>query len=104
MIESAIHTKTAIGVIDANVKHTQMSRKWILACKNKSFELSNILYHKNWLENTRVGAEAIALLELLEVVKRKGINISSRRLTIGLANSKVHQRIRGNIVKSTAHT
>ena len=90
VIESAIHSETAIGVIDANAKHAQMSGKWILVCKNKSFELSNILYHKNWSENTRIRVEAITLLELLEVVKRKGRNISSGRLTIGLANSKVH--------------
>ena len=81
-----------------------MSGKWILACKNKSFELSNTFYHKNWSENTHVGAEAIALLELLEVVQRKGRNISSGRLVIGLANSKVHRRIKDNILKSTTHT
>ena len=63
--------------MDVNVKHAQMSGKWILACENKLFELSNTLYHKNWLENTRVGVEVITFLELLEVIQRKGRNISS---------------------------
>ena len=80
-----------------------MGGHWILTNRSQSFELENTLYHKNWQDNTCVGAEAIVLLELMEVIKRKGQNICSRLITIGVDNRKVYHKVIEDILKPSIH-
>ena len=43
--------------------------------------------------NTIVGAEAITLLELMEVLKKRGKHIEHGKVMIGFNNKIAHQRI-----------
>ena len=49
-----------------------MSGFWIITNINKSHETNHKVYSKQWLHNMEKGAKVIVLLELLEVINRKG--------------------------------
>ena len=76
-----------------------MAGYWIIRNKSNELLLQNHMYHKEWENNTIVGAEAITLLELIEVIERKGRGISYGKITIGVDNRKVYQRIVEEIAK-----
>ena len=67
-------------------------------------KLEKEVYHKKWTNNIVVGAEVITLLELLEVIKRKGWHISQGLLVIGVDNRKVYRRITQDIKKARVFT
>ena len=58
------------------------------------------LYHKKWNQNTVVGAKVIILLKLLEILERKGQNISHSLVVIGVNNRKIYRRITQEIKKA----
>ena len=78
-----------------------MGGYWIIINKEQTIEVKNTLFHKNWDDNTYKGAEAIILLELIEVIEKKGRHILSGKMTIGLDNRKVYQAIVKGIVKAS---
>ena len=49
------------------------------------------MYHKNWESNTAIGAETIMLLELMEVLLRKGKHIRHGKIRIGFYNRKAYK-------------
>ena len=64
-------------------------------------QMKKLLYHKNWNLNTIVGAEAITLLELMEVLKRRARHIENGKITIGFDNRIAHQQMINEVVKPT---
>ena len=48
-----------------------MGSAWIVSDKDRSFEISNELYHKRWDYNEPGAAEVIVLLELITVMEKE---------------------------------
>jgi len=46
------------------------------------------MYHKKWSQNTICSTKVIVLLDLLEVIERKGRNMTYGLITIGFDNKK----------------
>jgi len=86
------------------MKDGEMGGSWILTNNNKDKIIQNILYHKNWKKNTAKGAEAITLLELISVLKHRGRDIESGKLSIAVDNRKVYRGITEQIKKASTHT
>ena len=68
-ITKAIERGIVVATSDASFFFIQMARYQYITDYQKEETLSNKLYHKKQVENTIVGAEAIILLELIEVLK-----------------------------------
>jgi len=102
-ITAAIQSNTVYAVSDASMKYQQIGEHWIITNKEKTTELKNTLYHKCWNDNTCKGVEAIVLLELIEVIERKGWHISSRKITVGVDNRKVYQTIMEDVSKANEY-
>jgi len=102
-IVEAIENELVYAASDASVKNGQMAGCWMIRNESNELLLQNHLYHKEWENNTIVGAEAITLLELIEVIERKGRGISHGKITIGVDNRKVYQRIVEEIAKPNVY-
>ena len=102
-IVEAIENELAYTASDASVKNGQMAGCWTIRNESNELLLQNHLYHKEWENNTIVGAEAITLLELIEVIERKGRGISHGKIIIGVDNRKVYQRIVEEIAKPNVY-
>ena len=63
---------------------------WVITKKTRNMTFNNTLCHKQWRGNAVKGTEAIKLLELLHVFKIKGKNIETRKVVVGVNNSKSH--------------
>ena len=63
-----------------------------------------MLHHKECAEITCTGAGAIVLLELIELIERKGREITRGLMTIGIDSIKVDQRLVDNMLKPNQHT
>ena len=72
IITQSIENGIAIAASDALMKEDQMASFWCLTAMNLQTEISRELYFKEWNNNTIRGAEVIVLLELLQVLERKG--------------------------------
>jgi len=59
---------------------------------------------KRWNSSTIVGAEAITLLELIEVISLKSKHINNGSIQIGIDNRKVYQVISNAIEKPTQYS
>ena len=75
---------------DALVKYRQMARFWCIRNQTQELLLKYHLYHKEWENNTVIGAEAMMLLELIETINKKGRGIASGRIVIGVDNRFVY--------------
>jgi hypothetical protein len=87
-ITNSIEQGEAIAALDATRKDITMAGHWIIADRRKELHLQNTLYHKKWGNNTIVGAETITLLELFEVLWRKGKHINRGKIEIGFDKKK----------------
>ena len=88
-IVEAIQRGEAYAASDASVKNGRMARVWIIKNLEEEELLKHNIYHKDWSENTVVGAEAITLLALIETVCKKGRGIETGKITIGVDNRGV---------------
>ena len=59
-----------------------MGRFWIITNRSKLTELTNRLYSKEWVHNIEKGAKLTVMLELLEVLYRKGMHIMQGRIEV----------------------
>ena len=71
-ITISIMQRIAYAASDVSVKDSSMGGCWILVDKHKRFKKEQILYHKQWNDNSSGVAEVLVLLELLEVIEYKG--------------------------------
>ena len=53
-----------------------MARYWFIIDIDQEIKLEKEVYYKKWNNNIVVKAEAITLLELLEIIERKDRHIS----------------------------
>ena len=70
-----------------------MAGFWCLTDTNLQTEISRELYHKEWNNNTIGEAEVIVLLELLQVLERKGHHINQGIVKIRFDNRVNHRKI-----------
>jgi len=91
-------------VTDASVKNFNMGRFWIITDREKSIEITNKIYCKQWIFNTEKEAELIVLLELLEVLARKGKYIMSRSIEVWIDNKYVNQKVYGMLLKPSLYS
>ena len=61
------------------------------------------IYHKNWIGNTIIEVETIILLELIEVIERKGRHITRGKLLIGFDNHIAYRDIVKKVLKPNSH-
>ena len=80
-----------------------MAGHWIIADRRKELHLQNTLYHKKGGNNTIIGAETITLLELFEVLWRKGKHINRGKIEIGFDNKKAYKEIKTTLRKYTKY-
>jgi len=80
-----------------------MAGHWIIADRRKELHLQNTLCHKKWGNNTIIGAETITLLELFEVLWRKGKHINRGKIEIGFDNKKAYKEIKTTLRKYTKY-
>ena len=81
-----------------------MARCWFIKDQEGSMLLENLVYHKDWRENTSVGAQYITLLELIEVLYKKGKHIECGTVVIAIGNSKAYNNIIRKIQKPSRLT
>ena len=62
------------------------------------------LYHKEWNDNINMVAETITLLDLIELLRIKGREITSGKIKIGFDNRSSHRRIIQEIMKPSICT
>ena len=92
-----------MAATDASVKEDRMGGSWIIGNKENKCLLSNRLHHKDWRENTSGAAEVIVLLELITILERKGRNVNSGKIVIGVDYKRAHKKILSDIRKSNEH-
>ena len=78
-----------------------MTGYWCIRDAKKQLLSKNSMHHKQWQNNTSAGAEAVVLLELMEILERKGRHISQGKTQIGFDNRIVHKKIVENIAKAS---
>ena len=78
-----------IAASDVSIKG-EMGGAWIIKNNEGDELLSNEIYYKEWSNNSNAFAEAITLLELIQVIERKSRHISSRKIVIVLDCRKVY--------------
>ena len=96
----SIQCGEAVAATDASVKNETMGGRWIISNKQRTFEFSGELYHKEWKENMAGIAEVITLLELITVLERRGRHINEGCIEIGFDNKKQYQRLMNRMKKS----
>ena len=70
-----VHHSRALAASDTSVKDGEIGRVQMIIKNNGEEVLSNKLYHKKWAENLSKSAEALLLLELLQVIVKKSYHI-----------------------------
>ena len=70
----------------------------------QSVSLQYGIHHKNLIGNTIIGAETITLLELIEVIERKGRHITRGKLLIGFDNRIAYRDIVKKVLKPNSYT
>ena len=98
-ITISIENEMAVAATDASTKDGRMGGSWIIGDKDNRRLLGNKLYHKDWRENTSGAAEVIVLLELMTVIQKKGRNINSGKITIGVDYKRAYKKIIEEIMK-----
>ena len=76
-----------------------MSGFWYLLDIILEIEISKEVCHKNWNTNTFRDTEAIVLLELLEVLERKGQYINYRMVKISFDNRINYKKLVNETMK-----
>ena len=89
-MKEAIENRKAYAATDVAINNGKIGGYWILVDTERRHIMQNTLYHKRWGENTVKGAEAIVLLELIIVIKNKGRNVESGKITMAVDNRKVY--------------
>ena len=103
-ITTAIREGEAFAASDASMAKGEMTGYWCIKDRDKKTLADNLLYHKEWMENTAKGAETITLLELIEVLGRKGKHITSRKIEIGFDNRNSYKKITQALLKPSEYT
>ena len=57
------------------------------------------VFHKEWNDNASIVAETITLLDLIEILRIKGREISARKFKIGFDNRNLHRRTMQEVIK-----
>ena len=100
-ITKSIEESKAYAASDASAKDGVMSGYWCIRDINKQLLMCNTMYHKQWQDNTVVGAESIVLLELMEILERKGRHIDYGKVQIGFDNRIAYRKIVEQITKAS---
>jgi len=103
-ISRAIQNDEIVAASDASCKWKSMTGHWIIASTNENIRIENTIFHRSWGNNTIVGAEAITLLELVEVISRKSKHISHGSIEIAVDNKKVYRAITNELPKPTQYS
>ena len=90
-IAKAIDESKAFTASDASAKKGVMTGHWCIKNNQQQTLLKNHLCHKKWYDNAIVGAEAIVLLDLIEVLERKGYYTTHRKASVGFDNRIVYR-------------
>jgi len=102
MIISIIQ-RMAYAASDASVKDSSIGGYWILADEHKRFKKEQILYHKQWNNNSSGVAEVLVLLELLEVMEYKGQHIEEGKISIGFDHRQAYKKIVSQIKRNNVY-
>ena len=65
----------------------------MIMSRNRNKVLANRLYHKEWNNNSSIAAEALVLLELVQVIVKKSRNIREEKIIIAIDCNEVHKLI-----------
>ena len=103
-ITKAISESKAFAASDASMAKGEMTGYWCIKDGNQNTLIENLLYHKEWMDNTSKGAETITLLELIEVIGSKGKHITSRKIQIGFDNRTSYKKITQALSKPSEYT
>ena len=90
-ITEVIVNREAITLLDATKKDSNVADHWILTNNERQYKLKSTICHKNWSNNTIVGAETITLLESFQALHRKGKHIWNGLVKIGFNNRREHK-------------
>jgi len=90
-IISSIKHNIALAIIDAILKDRIMGGFWIIISFTRSAEIKNKMCSKQWSKNANKGAEAIVLLDLIQIINKKSRHIDSGSIKICTDNQKKHK-------------
>ena len=90
-------------VTDASLKDSKITGYWKITNLQQSVSLQHGIYHKNWIGNTIIEAETITLLELIELIERRGRYITRGKLLIGFDNHIVYRDIIKKVLKPNSY-
>ena len=88
-----IEVENAYATGDTSVKALSMRGYQYLTNIEKNDKIENMLYSNYWKQNTPRVAEAIVVLNMIEVIKIKGRHIVNGKVVISIDSRKVHQMI-----------
>jgi len=103
-ITKAIEEGKAYAASDASVSEGEMARFWYIKDSENKSLLQNLIYHREWQNNSTEEAEAITLLELMEVIERKGKHIREEKIQIGFDNRQAYKKIVQKLMKPSIYT
>ena len=75
-LKCAIKNRKACAATDAAMNDCRMGGHWIIMDVESKMKKCNTLHHNRWGDNTNKGAKAIALLDLMTVIRNKGIGVN----------------------------
>ena len=76
-----------------------MTKYQIITLIQRNIYIEKTIYHKDWRNNTIIGAEKITLLKLIEVIVKKTKYMSSRSIKADFNNRIVYRNIKNKLVK-----
>ena len=93
----------AYAATDSSMDDREMAGYWCIKDIDQRLLIHNTIYHKEWKDNTCKGAEAITLLELIEVIVTKGKHIPTGKIKIGFDNRLAYRKIVNAILKPSTY-
>ena len=92
-IEELIRNEKIIVACDALVKNGVMGVYWMIIILDKQLVAEKELYSKNWELNLARIAEAIILLDVINVIREKILNIEEGKIVVATDNGKIKKTI-----------
>lgn len=83
----------AIVAVDTSVDLNEIGVVWIITNKRKTFEVKYKLFSNKQQRNIARAAEAVTLLDLIEIIIKRTEELTIRRIIIHTDNSKIHKII-----------
>ena len=91
-------------IIDVLVKNRKIEEYWIICDQNNNKLIKNTIHHKQRDFNTLNTAEAITVLELIEVLEKWGKYIEEELVIISINSNKIFKEIITELLKSNQYT